>query len=111
MAETKSSVSVLVDLDRCTGCYSCQVACRQTNGYSYDEKWMKVIRQTPEPIDGKLRLFHLPVPLALDKCAECIQREAPPLCAKVCLANALFVGPLEELAPMLHKKHAVLFSP
>jgi Fe-S-cluster-containing dehydrogenase component len=111
MATENGRVGMLVDLNRCTGCYSCQAACRQVNGFSYDEKWLKVIRQNPEPIDGKLRMIHLPVPLALEKCAECIARESPPLCSKVCLGNALFVAPVEKLVPMLEKKHTMLFTP
>jgi Fe-S-cluster-containing dehydrogenase component len=47
MATENGRVGMLVDLNRCTGCYSCQVACRQVNGFSYDEKWLKVIRQKP----------------------------------------------------------------
>jgi len=110
MTTNNGRVGMMIDLDRCTGCYSCQTACRMVNGFSYDVKWLKVIRQHPEEIDGELRLFHLVVPMALDKCAECIARENPPLCVKVCMGSCLFIAPIDKLSTLAEKRHAMLFT-
>ena len=110
MAINNGRVGMLVDLNRCTGCYSCQTACRMVNGFSYDVKWLKVIRQPPEEIGGELRSFHLVVPMALDKCAECITQENPPLRVKVCMGNALLVAPMKQLSSIAADRHAMLFT-
>ncbi len=74
-------VGMLLNTDRCTGCYSCQSACRDINRVPFEEKWLEVVRRKPTVIDGDLRLYHLLAP-ALDKCAECVERENPPLCVR-----------------------------
>jgi len=34
--------TLLVDLQRCIGCYSCVVACKQENGLPVGVNWIKV---------------------------------------------------------------------
>lgn len=108
-AEGTAPIGMLLDLDMCTGCYTCQTACRETNHYGYDEQWMQVIRRNPYFVDGKLRMYHLVAP-SLDKCGPCYRANPDPLCAKVCSSAALFVGPVDELAPMMKGRHAALFA-
>jgi Fe-S-cluster-containing dehydrogenase component len=74
----------------------CQTACRETNGYGYDEQWLQVVRREPYYVDGKLRMYHLLAP-SLDKCALCYANDPEPRCAKCCPAAALKVGPLAEI--------------
>jgi len=107
MQVDNKGIGMLVDLDRCLGCFSCQTACRQANGYDYDTSWLKVVRQTPEEIDGELRLFYLIAPFALDKCSECITRKNPPHCVASCMTQCLYVAPIEKLLPMVAKKKHV----
>lgn len=97
------SVGMLLNAERCTGCYSCQAACREANQVPYDEKWLEVIRRKPSPVEGKLQLYHLMAPV-LDQCAKCIEHENPPLCVRVCMANCLYVAPVEKLVPLLKEK-------
>jgi len=104
-------VGVLLNAERCTGCYSCQSACREVNQVPFNEKWLEVVRRKPNIIDGELRLYHLIAP-PLDKCAECVGRESPPLCERVCMASSLFVGPVEKLIPLLKNDGKwVLYAP
>jgi Fe-S-cluster-containing dehydrogenase component len=110
MPNENGRVGMLIDLKRCTGCFSCQTACRETNGYSYDEYWLQVVRRDPVLVDGELRMYHILAP-SLDKCAECVARESPPLCEKVCMGKALFVAPVEKLLPLMEKRHAMLITP
>lgn len=110
-AKDVEPVGMLVELDRCTGCSSCQIACQQANHYSYDEKWMECVRRNPVLVDGKLRMYHLVAP-SLDKCAECVAKEPTPLCMKVCMGNCLYIAPVEKLLPVLAKKEkCLLFTP
>jgi Fe-S-cluster-containing dehydrogenase component len=104
-------VGMLLNTDRCTGCYSCQSACRELNRVPFEEKWLEVVRRKPNLIDGELRLYHLLAP-ALDKCAECVEQENPPLCVRVCMASCLYVAPVEKLTPLLKTKGQwVLYAP
>ncbi len=104
-------VGMLLDAERCTGCYSCQSACRDTNQVPFSERWLEVIRRKPVFVDGELRMYHLLAP-ELDKCAVCVQREYPPLCERVCMASCLFVAPVEKLEPIMKKKGKwVLYHP
>jgi len=38
MEPKKNKVGILVDMDRCVGCYACEVACRQENREKGDKK-------------------------------------------------------------------------
>lgn len=81
-----------IDLDRCTGCGSCVVACQQENNVptpatSYGDKgaqseWMSMLWQEPHEPRGLPRLLPFP-------CQHCI--EAP--CVKVCPVGATFKDP------------------
>jgi Fe-S-cluster-containing dehydrogenase component len=104
-------IGMLLDAERCTGCYSCQSACREVNQVPFDEKWLEVVRRKPVKVDGDLTLYHLLAPV-LEKCAECVKHENPPLCMRVCMASCLYVAPLEELLPKLKEKGKwVLYAP
>lgn len=104
------TIGLLLDLDHCTGCYACQTACREVNGYDYDEQWMQVVRRDPYFVDGKLRMYHLLAP-SLDKCQTCyVSENRTPLCTKVCASDALFVGPLEELMQIKRERTTALYS-
>ncbi|HJF61905.1 MAG TPA: hypothetical protein K8W22_00420 [Gordonibacter urolithinfaciens] len=105
-----ASIGMLLNTDRCTGCYSCQTACREANRFGYDEKWMEVVRRDPRPVDGRLRLYHLVAP-NLDKCGACYGRDPRPLCTKVCTTGALQVGPVEGLLKLRAKSNVVLYAP
>lgn len=108
-APEAAPVGLLLDLDMCTGCYTCQTACRETNRYGYDEQWMQVVRRDPYFVDGKLRMYHLIAP-SLDKCAACYRADPEPLCAKTCSSAALFVGPVDELVPLMKGRNAALYG-
>ena len=54
-----NGIAMLLDLDDCTGCFSCEAACRETHRYGYEEDWMRTVRRDPFLVDGKLRQYHL----------------------------------------------------
>jgi Fe-S-cluster-containing dehydrogenase component len=103
MDAKETRVGVLLNAERCTGCYSCQSACRDTNHVPFEEKWLEVVRRKPVMIDGELNLYHLLAP-PLEKCQECVERENPPLCERVCMASCIYVRPVEQLLPLLKTK-------
>lgn len=102
---------LLVKLNRCTGCMACEAACKVVNNLPPGVSWLHVIRNRPEEVDGRLVMDHIPMPRSLQKCKECLHREgSTPLCAKVCMGNALMVDRVEKLVTISQKSRTVLFT-
>lgn len=109
-----AEIAMIVDLDRCVGCFACQVACKLINGLPENVNWLKVIpkEQKPEEVDGKLVMDRFPVPVTLEKCAICPDRHNgdQPLCAKVCMGKALWIGDPKKAFQMAEHKRAVVYT-
>ena len=75
--------SLFVDLDRCIGCYACEVACKQEHGLPAGPRWIRVVRDGPRETAGGLQLDFYP-----RMCRHC---EEPP-CAEVCPERAISKG-------------------
>lgn len=90
------AIGMLVRVDTCLGCQACQVACREENGFGYDERWMELLRRPPQKVDGNLRKYHVAAP-QLDKCALCYAKDHIPLCVDVCPTKCLYVDTADKL--------------
>jgi Fe-S-cluster-containing dehydrogenase component len=73
---------LLVDLDACVRCYSCEIACKQEHQLVSESKsrWCRVFTIGPRKVNGGLHLDFVPV--------LCLQCENPP-CAYFCPVNAI----------------------
>lgn len=74
-----SKFGIVVDLDMCTGCQSCEVACKIENNIALGEKWNKVIERGPFGTFPHIEKYWLPV-----MCQQC--EDAP--CVHVCPTGA-----------------------
>jgi len=83
----ENQYGILVDLDRCVGCYACQVACKQENNASRGTPWIRVNTVGPEMVYGKLRMEY--IPLISKECNLCRARGLQPSCADHCPTKAL----------------------
>ncbi|HME46442.1 MAG TPA: 4Fe-4S dicluster domain-containing protein [Syntrophorhabdales bacterium] len=72
--------SLFVDLDRCIGCYTCEVACKQEHDLPVGPRWIRVTRDGPREIPGGLQLDFYP-----KMCKQCENPE----CAEACPEKAI----------------------
>jgi Fe-S-cluster-containing dehydrogenase component len=85
-----NSLGIMADLDRCVGCHACEIACKQEHGLPPGTNWIKVLQVGPEVVDGRLRMEF--VPLILDGCVMCVDKEGrSPACVVNCPTDALVV--------------------
>ena len=72
---------IVVDLDRCIGCYSCEVNCKVENNIALGEYWNKVITEGPFGTFPDVEQYWLPT-----MCQQC--EDAP--CVHVCPTGASY---------------------
>lgn len=75
-----SQVNLLVDPEYCTGCHSCEVACKAQNNLPGGYNWINVCQIGPREIGGKLKTEYIPV-----RCRHCAQ----PPCIDSCPVKAI----------------------
>lgn len=73
--------AIVIDLDRCIGCYGCIVACKQENNIQLGAYWNKVLTVGPAGKFPDVEMYFLPV-----LCQHC----RDPQCVKVCPTGASF---------------------
>ncbi len=81
--------AIVTDLNRCTGCLACTVACKAINGVEVGSYWIKTLRIGPNPINEgdtypNVEMYFLPV-----QCQHCENPE----CVKVCPTEASHIDP------------------
>lgn len=107
---------LLIDYEFCTGCHTCEVACKVEHGIPTGQWGIHVLDDGLWPInekEGKWNWNHIPIPTELcDLCEERVKAGRKPTCVHHCLAQAMTFGPLDELVTELDKKpKQVLFAP
>jgi len=88
---------ILVDLERCVGCYACEVACRQENNLGQDKSWIKVNILGPRTVNGQLCSEFIPfISAGCTLCHSRIGDGLEPACVAHCPTKALYF--YDELA-------------
>jgi len=81
---------LLLDLDKCVGCYACEVACHEWHSLPEDKKWLRMRTLGPEKIDGELRMdFFLDISDECNFCEERIKENKGPFCVTTCPTQAI----------------------
>ncbi len=106
---------LMIDYQYCTGCHTCEVACKQRQGLPKGQFGIKLSEDKPWQIDENTWEYKwLPVPTQLcDMCEDRIENGKPPVCALDCCAHVIEYGTVDELAKKMKGKgaKAVLFLP
>ena len=87
-ANMEKQYGILVDLERCVGCYACEVACEQENSPAPGTPWIRVHTIGPKMVNGKLRMEY--IPLISEGCIF-PTRGLQPSCVANCPTQALKV--------------------
>jgi len=72
--------TLIVNTEDCTGCTTCEVACKQEHNLPVGPRWIRVTTENPREIAGKLQLRY-----TVSHCIHCSQ----PLCKDACPVNAI----------------------
>ncbi len=76
--------AIVVDLNRCIGCYACEIACKQEHDVPLGEYWNKVYTDGPQGTHPHITQYWLPT-----MCQQC--ENAP--CIEVCPTGASMRDP------------------
>ena len=98
---------LMIDNEYCTGCHSCEVACKNEKELPLGQWGIKVLELGPwKLMDGKKWEFrYVPVPTVYcDLCADRVEAGGIPSCQLHCLASVIEYGTLEELAKKMEEK-------
>ena len=107
--------SILVDLKRCTGCWSCSFACKVGN-HTVDGEWWQFVRTVgglgiDEPAGEWPNLSMSWMPVYTDQCVMCNGRTSQgelPYCVFNCPVHALTFGDADDPESAFSKKLQLL---
>lgn len=105
---------LMINYEYCTGCHSCEFACRNEKNLSHEEWGIKMVELGPWKQGGKIEWNYMAIPTELcDVCKDRIAAGKKPACVHHCLAFCLDYGTIDELKAKLaegdHK--VILFVP
>lgn len=91
--------ALLINYQYCSGCHSCEIACRNALGLGLGEWGMKLTEVEPfELDDGSFEWIYQPVPTKLcNLCEDRVEAGKKPACVHNCLALCIESGTLEEM--------------
>ena len=105
---------IIIQYEYCTGCHSCEVACKKELELPKGQFGIKLLEYGPvKKDDGRWDYFFIPAPTDLcDLCAKRIEAGKMPACVHNCQSKVMEFGDVEELAKkMTFIRKCVLFAP
>lgn len=108
---------LLIDYQWCTGCHSCEVACKNEHNIPIGKWGIKMTEVGPFKLDGdnKWEWNYVAVPTSLcDLCEDRVAEGKQPSCVLHCLGKCMEYGTIEELAKKMagmDSTRVALFAP
>lgn len=104
--------AILINLDRCTGCWTCSMACKVGNRLA-DEVWWQTVRtlgsgegiDRPSGVWPNLKMSWLPI--HSKECVMCAGRTAEgkePYCVHNCPTEAMHYGDIDDESSLISQK-------
>lgn len=91
--------ALLFNYEYCSGCKSCEIACRNHLGLGLGEWGIKVAEVKPFKTEEGMEWIYQPVPTKLcDMCENALESGEKPACERHCLAFCIEHGTVEEMA-------------
>jgi len=103
---------LFIEYEYCTGCYACEVACKQEHNYPAGTVGIKV-NEVVSDTGSKVYVDYIPfLTRFCDLCAERTKDGDVPACVKHCQATCMMYGPVTELAAaMENKPRSIVYAP
>lgn len=105
---------LLIDYEFCTGCHSCEVACKNAHKIPIGKWGIRILEDGPWQVsDDRWEYNFIPTPTELcDLCGVAVEKGEKPSCVHHCLAQVMEYGPVAELVKKMEgKAKTVLFAP
>ena len=100
-----SGYGLLINYGWCTGCQSCEIACKEEHSLPVGKWGIRVHDDGPwlkgdnERMGKEFNWNKVPIPTDLcDFCEDRVKDGREPTCVHHCLASCMEFGPVEELA-------------
>jgi Fe-S-cluster-containing dehydrogenase component len=112
MSDTKK-YGMLIDYEYCTGCKTCEIACRQEYQRPAEKLEGVQVHEFKHTLsNGRLYITNMPFfTKACIFCAGRVKQGLEPACAQHCMANVLKFGEIDELQGQLpEKRKAIIWT-
>lgn len=106
------SNALFINYEFCTGCHTCEVACKTVHDLPTGQFGIKILQDGPRELpDGRWEYNYLPMPTSLcDLCAERVAQGRLPKCVHHCQAGVMNYGTVEEMAKLMDENpNSVMF--
>ena len=105
---------LLIDYEFCTGCHTCELACKQENQLAVGQTGIMVTQIGPMQLGpDKWSFYYIPIPT--DYCNMCstrVKKGKKPACVTHCQSGIMKFAPLKELIKFMENKPKIaLFTP
>lgn len=97
---------LLINYEYCTGCHTCEVACKLSKHLPSGAYGIKLMQDGPrQNPDGSWEYTYLPLPTNLcDLCADRVSEGRLPACVHHCQSACMYFGTLDELEEIAKDK-------
>lgn len=110
---------ILINYEYCTGCHSCEVACRNELGLTKGEFGIKLTEVGPYKYETKINadtpfewVYNPTITKACDLCEKRTAEGKMPSCVQACQAWCMYYGEVEDLAKRMDgKTRWALYTP